>query len=134
MKRRCHFINANKDDGCIMKKQKSVYLITAFILLSVVAIAFCVFKLNNSDIDFLFEFEAYHHIQYNGVDYYHVKEDPQITTPEKVKKVTIYLVDKKLNVRYKHPYSAYAYEQDPECVYLSFNRAIFTRDKSLAKK
>lgn len=77
---------------------------------------------------FKYYFVLYDGIWYNGSIYYRTNECPYAGVPEG--KVPIHLVDDD-TVYYDKTEYAGKYEEDPECLFLYFDSAEWTRDKSL---
>jgi len=89
--------------------------------------------LDNCYNDYIYKFALYHHIQYNSINYYSA-EDQYSHFLGALESVTVYLVDRRNNVLDNYPYEAKTFEEDPENIYLFFDSAIWSRDKSLAAK
>ena len=82
------------------------------------------------DIDFMWEFATYNHIQYNGIDYYQTKDQNQPYN-NSGEQVVIHLVDGSSKVDYKHHYYASSYEGDKDLKYLFFDGAVYVQGKYL---
>ncbi|MCL2775965.1 MAG: hypothetical protein FWD71_21860 [Oscillospiraceae bacterium] len=107
-----------------MKKHRfiPVYVLIIIVMVILVSIGKC------KD-SFMFTFDTYDHIQYNGIDYYQAdNQHPPSTT--NTEQVSIYLVSKSSKVDYKHVYYAQKYkdyEGEAESIYLFFDSAVYIR-------
>ena len=115
-----------------MKKLSFTIALVSIIWLVLLTLAILCFNSCNNYIknnDHVFHFMLYSHIQYNGVDYYQAEQQTEFPLQRKGEEEegTVYLVDEKLNVRYKYPYKAYGYEGDDNHEYLFFDSAIYVR-------
>ena len=115
-----------------MKKHR-VAIIAISIVVVVISAIICYIALNKDR--FVYEYMLYHHIQYNGNDYYKAKDQHYRPSYEGEQRGPVYLVNKSSKVISKDSYDAYVYtgyEGDEKEVYLFFDSAGYIRGDYLA--